>query len=52
MDLFIDKKYKYVISKIQKVPMDIQGINREKTRQVRENWSQQLEHKQGTEPGV
>ena len=29
---------------------------REKTRQVRENWSQQLEHKQvqkrGTEPGV
>ena len=32
-------------SKIEKVPRNIQGETQEKT-QVRENWSQELEHKQ------
>ena len=43
--------------KIEKVPRGIQGVkSRKGTRQVRENWSQQLKHKQvqkrGREPGV
>ena len=42
-------------SEIEKVPRGIQGKRREKLRQLQQNWSQQLEHKQvlkrGTEPG-
>ena len=35
-----------VRSKTAKVPRGIQGEKSRNTRQVRENWSQQLEHKQ------
>ena len=42
------KQYDATVGKIEKVPKDIQWIvkmkSREKTRQVWENWSQQLEH--------
>ena len=32
-------------SKIEKVPRDVQGEKSEKTKQVRENWSQTMDHK-------
>ena len=44
-----------VKAKSREVPRDIQGKSREKTRQVRENWSQQFEHmwvSNGREQGV
>ena len=37
--------------KIEKGPRDIQGKSREKTRQVRESWSQQLVYKQREKEG-